>query len=231
MFSVEQVLKFHRDNYDPNWNKEGPPIYLPYMKPRSVCVSFNPTRISQTIQRAANDTPYIDSNQFIFYGLGEINTIPEKPLGYYAAKSLPYINQLPVFNEKVFPLHTLPKVFVLESDVRPSTFCFVTPIYSIISKSPSGIKDPDFSSSASHSVSGSIVWCLFGRFAFFGGMLPYLPSWCSTFEWSMSFFDFRSYSICHLLGHQISLDHDIRSPFLNDTVVGSCCWASFPLPS
>ena len=122
MFSVEQVLKFHHDNYKPNRNKEGTPIYLPYLKPRSVRISFNPARISQTIQRTANNTPSIDSNQFIFYGLGDINTISVKPSGYYAAKILPYINHLPVFNKKVFPLHMLPKVFVWESEVRPSTY-------------------------------------------------------------------------------------------------------------
>ena len=71
MFSVSKVLKFHRDNYDPNRNKEEPPIYLPYLKPRTVCINFNPTRVSQTIQRATNDIPSIDSNQFIFYGLGD----------------------------------------------------------------------------------------------------------------------------------------------------------------
>ena len=60
--------------------------------------------------------------------------------------------------------------------------CFVTPIYSLISKFPSGIEDPDFISSVSRSVSGSIVGCLFVWFAFFGGILPYLLSLCSTCE-------------------------------------------------
>ena len=122
MSNLDQVFAFHRNSYDPNHHRTGPPVHQPYLKPRQVRVAYNPSPVSNSIQRVRGIHPNLDTNQYIYYGSGHIHLTHYKETGITDLRTLPFIHHLPPFQVLLFPEHTLPKVLVWESDIRPENY-------------------------------------------------------------------------------------------------------------
>ena len=122
MSDLDQVFAFHRNSYDPNHHQTGPPVHQPYLKPCQVRVSHNPSSVSNSIQQVRGIHPKLDTDQYIFYGSGDIHLTHYKENGITDLHTLPFIHHLPPFEVRFFPEQTLPKVLVWESDIRPVNY-------------------------------------------------------------------------------------------------------------